>query len=522
MKKELINGEVEKAYPDYLRDESRRSGKADGLCFARSDDDIGQVIAASQHDIAITTQGARTGIAGGAVPDGGYILNLSQMTGITALRYEAGRDEFFLTVQPGVVLATLREIIDSGKFDTTGWSTDSLSALAQLRQKPACFFPPDPTETSASIGGMVACNASGACSFKYGATRQYVEALEVLLATGSRLSLRRGRDRAQGRQFSVKTQDGHLITGSLPDYVMPKVKNAAGYFVEDNMDLVDLFIGSEGTLGVITQIELRLIPAPKCRWGVMVFFPTCDSAVEFVRTVRQQTGAICPAAIEYFDRHALALLQGQKQQKVMFSGFPDFPPNGNYAVYVEYHGDEAVLEQALEKLMECIVSAGGQEDTTWMADNEHEIERLKAFRHAVPEGVNRVIDERRKVEPSLTKLGTDMAVPDAQLGAVMAMYHDGLQKMGLDYVMFGHIGNNHLHVNILPRSLMEYNQGKELYLQWAHQIIAMGGTVSAEHGVGKFKVALLREMYGEVAIRQMRQVKKVFDPAGILNRGNLF
>ena len=157
-----------------------------------------------------------------------------------------------------------------------------------------------------------------------------------------------------------------------------------------------------------------------------------------------------------------------------------------------------------------------------MADTGRELERLKMFRHAVPESVNMVIDERRKTEPSLTKLGTDMAVPDAQLGAVLELYRDGLQAAGLDHVIFGHIGNNHLHVNILPRSLEEYHQGKELYLRWAHRIIAMGGTISAEHGVGKFKVALLREMVGEEAIRQMRDLKRLFDPNGVLNRGNLF
>ncbi|MEI6565024.1 MAG: FAD-linked oxidase C-terminal domain-containing protein, partial [bacterium] len=96
------------------------------------------------------------------------------------------------------------------------------------------------------------------------------------------------------------------------------------------------------------------------------------------------------------------------------------------------------------------------------------------------------------------------------------------REAGLEYVVFGHIGNNHLHVNILPRSLREYSLGKDLYLQWARTIIAWGGTVSAEHGVGKFKVALLREMYGAEGIRQMRAVKRSLDPAGILNPGNLF
>lgn len=522
MNEPLLKTNVEQEYPDYLRDESRRRGTAEGLCFARSEQDIREVMAACRQALTITTQGARTGVAGGAVPDGGYVVNLSRMSRMTALRYDPARDEFFLTVEPGVVLSQLRAALSSGEFDATGWSPESLAALDRFRQKPAYCFAPDPTELSASLGGMVACNASGACSFRYGATRQYVEALEVLLSDGDQLTLRRGVDKAQGRTFSVKTRAGRLIAGVLPDTIMPLVKNAAGYFVQDNMDLVDLFIGSEGTLGIFTAIELRLIPAPRCRWGVVVFLPSPGSVVEFVQGLRGQPEAIKPVAIEYFDPRSLELIRTQKQENGVFADIPDIPQGSGHAVYIEYHGDEALLGRAMETLPDAIAAAGGREENVWMADSERELERLKAFRHAVPEAVNRVIDERRKREPALTKLGTDMAVPDTHLAAVMDLYRDGLQKAGLDYVMFGHIGNNHLHVNILPRSLEEYNQGKDLYLCWARQIIAMGGTISAEHGVGKFKVALLREMVGEATIRQMRELKRVFDPGGILNRGNLF
>lgn len=178
--------------------------------------------------------------------------------------------------------------------------------------------------------------------------------------------------------------------------------------------------------------------------------------------------------------------------------------------------------ESLEVMSDLATRAGGAADATWVATTESELERLKAFRHAVPESVNLLIDERRRTEPQLTKLGTDMAVPDEALDSVLALYHQGMGQAGLEYVMFGHIGNNHVHVNILPRSLRDYNVGKDLYMHWARRVVAMGGTISAEHGVGKFKVALLREMYGEAGIHQMRDVKRLFDPDGKLNRGNLF
>ena len=408
------------------------------------------------------------------------------------------------------------------EFDTAGWSSDSLAALAQFQQAGRFFLTPDPTETSASIGGMAACNASGACSFRYGPMRRYVTAVRVALVDGSLLALRRGRERAAGRSFRFTTEDGRGLEGRLPSYRLPDVKNASGLYAADDMDLVDLFVGAEGTLGVFTSIELALLPEPACRWGVTAFFPSEATAVAFVKALRGQAPAVQPAAIEFFDARALGLLRLQKASNAAFAGIPGMPESWHTAVYVEYHGAEDPVAEAVAAMSGLMLAAGGSEDATWIATNAAELERLKFFRHAVPEAVNLLIDERRRQEPGLTKLGTDMAVPDRCLDEALRMYHAGLDETGLDHVMFGHIGNNHLHVNILPHTLHDYAVGKDLYLRWARRTIALGGTVSAEHGIGKFKVALLREMYGDAGIHEMRDVKRVFDPAGLLNRGNLF
>ncbi len=523
MKPAAIRTNVATEYPDYLKDESRRSGKAETISFPASEDEVRAILAhIHAGGVGVTTQGGRTGITGGAVPAGGHILNLSRMARVLGLRHDADTGTFSITVQPGLLLADLRKMIRQGEFDTSGWSAESLGALARLRAAGRFFLTPDPTETSASLGGMAACNASGACSFHYGPTRRYVTAARVALADGAMLDLRRGREKAEGRAFRVTTEDGRVLAGQLPPYTMPRVKNASGFYAEDNMDLVDLFVGAEGTLGVFTQIELRLVPEPPCRWGVAAFFPSEAAAVSFVKAVRAQPAESLPVAIEFFDARSLGLLRRQKAVNPAFAEIPDMPAAWHTAVYVEYHGAEESVTQAVESMADLIVRAGGREDASWTATNEHELERLKYFRHAVPEAVNLLIDERRKQEPGLAKLGTDMAVPDGCLDDVLAMYHGGLDAAGLDHVMFGHIGNNHLHVNILPRSLQDYAVGQDLYLQWARRTLAMGGTVSAEHGIGKFKVALLREMYGEAGIQAMRAVKRVFDPAGLLNRGNLF
>ena len=514
----LFKSHVAEQYPDYLRDESRKSGRAESISFAASEEDVITVLKTGQP---VTTQGARTGITGGAVPDGGHILNLIRMDRVTGLRVAPNERDFLITVQPGLALSELRRLIRTGEFDTDGWSGESLEALETFRGAAPYFFPPDPTETSASIGGMVACNASGACTYRYGATRAYVESLRIVLADGSVLKLQRGCEQSRGRSFTVTTREGREITGTLPGYRMPAVKNASGFYVRDDMDMIDLFIGSEGTLGVFTEIELRLIRRPLCLWGVMTFFPSEATSVAFVERLRDRSPEARPVAIEFFDHHSLDLLRREHESR-KDAGIPMIPEAFHTAVYLEFQGDEDEVMEAVGDVPDLMAVCGGDDSATWIADNDRELERFKLFRHAVPEGVNRLIDERRKSEPALTKLGTDMAVPDCELAKVLAMYRSGLEAAGLEYVIFGHIGNSHVHVNILPRSLADYDRGKDLYLQWARAVIGMGGTISAEHGVGKFKVALLREMLGEKGIAEMREVKRAFDPAGVLNRGNLF
>ena len=255
-------------------------------------------------------QGARTGLAAAAVPKRGHILNLSKMDRVLALRQEENR--FFLTVQPGVALLNLRKMIATCAFDTEGWSEESLAALASFRAAPEHFFPTDPTEATASIGGMTACNASGARSYLYGPMRSHVTAVRAVLADGRTISLRRGEHRADALSFTLTTEEGSSISGELPDITMPACKNTSGYFVERNMDLIDLFIGSDGTLAVMTAVELELLALPPVIWGVTCFFPTEEMAAHFVEALRPALQNV--AALEYFDPNALQILNRQRER----------------------------------------------------------------------------------------------------------------------------------------------------------------------------------------------------------------
>ena len=184
--------------------------------------------------------------------------------------------------------------------------------------------------------------------------------------------------------------------------------------------------------------------------------------------------------------------------------------------------DEGRAHDELERTGELMRSVGGSEKDSWVARTDVDRERQRLFRHAVPESVNMLIDRRRRTAPAITKLGSDMSVPDDRLHDVVALYRRTLAEAGLESATWGHIGNNHLHVNVLPRDERDYAAGKELFRSWAREVTAMGGAVSAEHGVGKIKRDFLLTMYGPDAIDEMAHLKVALDPRGRLGRGNLF
>lgn len=516
-----IHTNVGDEFPDYLRDESRRVGCADSISFPRSEGELrDQMKWLAEGGAIITTQGARTGITGGATPDGGHILNLSRMNRTLGLKRASDGRSLVLTVQPGVLLADVQQGSARMDFDATGWSGASLKVLEEaIAAGGSYMFPPDLTEVSACIGGLVACNGSGARSFRYGATREHVERIRGFLADGSLIELRRGEHLAKGREFRMALAGDLCLEGRVPGYRMPRVKSAAGYYAMDDMDIIDLLIGSEGTLAVFSEIDIRLMPSPAAIWGITAFLPDEDSALRLVESARSGTQ---PAAIEFVNCEALNLLRRQKAGNSAFKDLPPIEDDWDTGVYVEYHGEEDDIVKWVEVLSELIDNCGGDADATWLASTPKDIERFKAFRHAIPESINLLIDERRKEDPRLTKLGTDLSVPDDCLLSVMKMYRRDLAGSGLESASFGHIGNNHVHVNIIPRSIDEYDRGKNLYLQWASRVVDMGGSVSAEHGIGKLKTRMLEIMYGGSGCSEMRDLKKVFDPEGRLNRGNLF
>ena len=195
----------------YLKDESRITGIAESISFPKTREDVIALIKdLYSKGIPVTIQGARTGLTAGAVPQSGHIINLSRMDSVTEMRID-DKGSFYITVQAGTILSELRKQIKDKNFDISKWNAESTKTFEEFCNAPEQFFSPDPTETSATLGGMAACNASGACSYLYGSTRKHVTALKIVLCSGHTLTIRRGEIFASGRKLDlVKIGRAHV------------------------------------------------------------------------------------------------------------------------------------------------------------------------------------------------------------------------------------------------------------------------------------------------------------------------
>jgi FAD/FMN-containing dehydrogenase len=401
---------------------------------------------ASRQQVPVTFLGALTGVTGAAVPKSGWAISLTRMN-----RLEIQTDPLpRAIVGPGVLLRDLQAAAPRAGY----------------------AYAPDPTENTSSLGGNIAANASGSRSFRFGATREHVLALRVALMDGRVIEVRRG----QPVDFEV------------PAIRLPRTtKHSAGYRLAPGMDLVDLFIGSEGTLGVVTQAELKLLPAPGELISGVVFFRDEATALDAVDRWRTTPGL---RMLEYLDRASLQMLDVT-------------------------HGAALMVEQEGDVDLDM---TGALEDESWFAVSAADRERFREFRHALPERCN---DRIRR--SGFMKLSTDYAVPLEHTRDIMRIYRRELDRdFAGNYVIFGHIGDAHVHINTFSESLQQFERAKALMDDLAREAVALGGTVGAEHGLGKRKAHLLQVQYSAQEIESMRAVKRRFDPDWLLGRGTIF
>ena len=493
-----------KSQPDelqsFLSDASMmQGGRAARVIFPETIDEVAEALAeATGKKIPVTISGAGTGVVGGRVPFGGIVLATDRLNKVKEIVRE--NEGGHAIAGAGVVLA------------------DFQSAVAEHE----LIYPPDPTEWSCYLGGSVATNASGARTFKYGPTRNYIRRLKIALATGDVLDLRRGEIRADEKgNICIPLSRGRSLQARLPSYKMPRTrKHASGYYVAPGMDVIDLFIGSEGTLGVIVEVEVKLLPKPKGLLSGVVFFATEADLLAFVRDARERsltnrstspTGEdsnIDARALEYFDSESLNFLR-QKYETV--------PANAIGAIFFEQETTPASEDALMTEWLSLLDQHNALSEQSWFGANEADQTKLREFRHALPVLMNEWFARHNQ-----KKVSTDMSVPDEAFAGMLRFYQEALRGGDLRYTIFGHIGDNHVHVNILPRNDEEAAKAWEIYRTFIRRAVEVGGTISAEHGIGKLKREYLLELYGEEHLKEMATLKRAFDPSGILGRGNMF
>ena len=394
--------------------------------------------------VPVVPRGAGSSTTGSAVPVcGGVVLSFSRMNRILGI----DPVELTVRVEPGVVTGVLQEEVE----------------------KHGLFYPPDPASLKfCTIGGNVATGAGGARAVKYGVTKDYVRSLKVVLSDGSLIHT--GADTAKG---------------------------VAGY------DLTHLFVGSEGTLGIVVEILLRLLPLPEAVGTTAALFDDLEGAVEAVTCLF--ISGILPRCVEFLDENTLS---------VVSRAFPfDVPRQARAFLLLEVDGERYSVKTQLSGLRACLKRAGAIE----VLEAKDEKERKRLW------------EARRSVSPALKGLGydrkisEDICVPRRAIKAMLSYLKEIQPFYPVDIFSFGHLGDGNLHINLLFNSHELDEQGlDDIIKKIMKRCLELGGTISGEHGIGLTKMKYLGFELSSRVIGLERQIKKVFDPKGILNPGKIF
>jgi glycolate dehydrogenase FAD-linked subunit len=414
------------------------------VVFAESTGDVSKLLHfASREKIAVTPRGGGFGYVGGCVPArGGIVLSLERMNRIKEISFI----DAVAIVEPGVF-------------------TGELKAAVRVKK---LFYPPDPASMKdCTIGGNVATNAGGPRCLKYGVTRNYVIGLEVVLANGDIL-------KTGGRVH----------------------KNKTGF------DLIGLFVGSEGMLGVVTEITLRLLPLPPARATLSAAFGTATQAAEAVQSIF--AAGFLPSALEIADHFTLEAARRDLGEKIV--------PQGNAHLLVDLDGQKESVRSEAAAICELIEK--GKPNALEVADGETDCEKLWALRRQFSNSLRAT---------GLTKLNEDVVVPRSHLVDLMEFAEKLQTKHGFPIACFGHAGDGNIHVNLMADRYnrdpaVRENVERALDDLFA-QVLAWGGVITGEHGIGLAKKRWWPEATSTVARDLHRQLKHALDAEGILNPG---
>jgi len=443
----------------HLSDASGLPGAPEALVRAASEGDVRECLReATARRTPVTPIGLQSATTGAGTAARGWLLSLAPLAGIHDLDVATRT----VVCDAGVVLADLKRAVDAEGL----------------------HYPPDPTsEAECTLGGTLATNATGARTLRYGATRDWVREVRVVHADGS-----------------------------VADYARRGVlKDNAGY--HPFLQPVDLFVGSEGTLGVVTRAVLRLAPKPAGVVGMLACFDDVGAAVDAAVALRRQA-SLTPRCIELFDAWALAVVRAEGPR------FP-VPEAAGAALYLEEETPGELTAARLAAWQDFLAAAGARVDTTIVVEDAAGIAELRRLRHAVPTRFNELAAAR--VPAGGRKVAMDWAVPIERLPEMVRLTRERVAAAGVGtWTIYGHVGSGHPHGNLLAVDATETVRWKDLTRSITLEAVARGGTVAAEHGIGKTKRELLSDLHPAWVIRAMRAVKRELDPLGLLAPGNLF
>ncbi|MCY6370901.1 FAD-binding oxidoreductase [Clostridium ganghwense] len=432
---------------DYSHDElGGISNYPDALIKVHSTEEVSNIMKyAYNHNIPIVGRGSGTGLVGASVPlHGGIMVELTEMNKIL----ELDEENLTLTVEPGVLLMEIGKYVEEHDL----------------------FYPPDPGEKSATIGGNISTNAGGMRAVKYGVTRDYVRGLEVVLPNGEVLEL------------------GGKV-----------VKNSSGYSVKD------LIVGSEGTLGIITKAILKLLPLPKKSVSLLIPFPDLDNAIEMVPKIIKSKAI--PTAIEFMEREVILAAEEFLGKK--------FPDNSSDAyLLLTFDGNSTEQVEADYSVVADLCLAEGALDA-FIVDTDERKESVWSARGAFLEAVNASTPEMDEC---------DVVVPRNKVAEFIKYTHQLSKEFNVRIPSFGHAGDGNLHVYICKDNLNNEEWEKklnEVFDCMYKKSVELNGLVSGEHGIGYAKRLYMFDQYGAEYMQIMRGIKAAFDPKNILNPGKV-
>jgi len=486
-------------YQDYIKDESRFRGQCNSISFPKSRKDVQEIInLCVSQNTPITVQGARTGISGCAVPYSGHVMSTENFSSISKA-FMDGENHLIMRLQPGVRLSSVNQILQKGDLKDISHDGVDLDLIRRYQ------FSPNPTETLASFGGLFACNAKGMNNFKHGDTASNIKGIEVTLANGEVWDISRG-------QYIFDSTGSKLPNGEKLQIDLSVAKEKSPRYCLSTfpgLDLLDLFAGSEGMLGIVTRLDVNFKKTPDHSWGIMFFFDDLSSSIDFCLKLSESSSGRMEdqplTAVELFHNSALQMIEQYKSNTTSLKDFPNFPIGVESAIYIEIEGhDSEMLDQYLEFLLETFLILGGEEEHAWAANGPDEIEKFRLVRHTAAESVNTQVDNNRQDEKSITKVCTDFSAPTDRLADTLNLYLAGIKEAQVEFSIFGHAFENHFHVNLLPKNRNELERSNQLIFEWAEQINGWGGSVVSENGIGKLKKDLFNKFVDESELQRAK------------------